>query len=210
MDNQNDVIRKAIQDFCLEFYEHPYLCYTEHGQHALFYSMLYNALPPEQRYAEWQGKRICVIQKEYPTAGNLGKPQRQHWDISVIKTPLECLAGTSRYSYDCLKLAAAIEFGLNECLEHLLDDVNRISHADANVEHGFIVHLYRLSKAGAKFSSRDWSPLAKRIASVEDIAQLTIDKKVEIYYGMADSTGKHTSGVWLIKQGEMTQINPGM
>jgi hypothetical protein len=99
---------------------------------------------------------------------------------------------------------------MNESLEHLRDDVERICHTDANVEQAFVVHLYRLSKAGAKFSSRDWSPSSRRIVSKEMVAQLTTDKKVEIYYGMADSTDKHTSGVWLIKQGEMTQITPIM
>ncbi len=201
MNKQIDTIRKVIQEFCFEFIENPYLCYTEHGQHALFYSLLYSALPAEQRYIEWQGKRICVIQKEYPTAGNLGKPKRQHWDISVIKNPPECRISNARFPYDRLRLAAVVEFGMNESLAHLVDDVERISHPDVNVEHGFVVHLYRLSKAGGKFSNRDWSPNAKRIASIEEIAQLTSDKKVEIYYGMADSTGTHNSGLWLMKQG---------
>jgi hypothetical protein len=78
--------------------------------------MLYNAFHPSKGTRNGKGKRICVVQKEYPTAGNLGKPQRQHWDISVIKNPPECLPNISKYSYDCLKLAAVIEFGMNEGL----------------------------------------------------------------------------------------------
>lgn len=206
MSGQIETLRNVLQDFYLEFIENPYLCYTEHGQHALFYTMLYNAIPPEQRYVEWQGKRICVIQKEYPTAGNLGKPQRQHWDISVIKNPPECRVSNARFPYDMLSLAAVVEFGLNEGLEHLADDIERISHRDANVERGFVVHLYRLSKAGAKFSNRDWSPNSKQIVTKEKIAQLISEKKVEIYYGMTDSTGKHPLGVWLIKQDKIEPL----
>ena len=203
LNRQIDIIRKIIQQFCSDFIENPYLCYTEHGQHALFYTMLFNALPSEERYSEWQGKRICVIQKEYPTAGNLGKPQRQHRDISVIKTPVESAKSPP---FDYLKLAAVIEFGMNESVKHLLDDVERISHTDANVEQGFVVHLYRLSKAGARFSNRDWSHKSKQIISPAQIAQLTSDKSVEIFYGMADSTSTYEEGLWLIKQGNVISL----
>jgi len=78
------VVRKTVVDFCKDFIQDPYLCYTEHGQHALFYTMLYNALPPDQRTATWEGRSICLLQKEYPTAGKLGKPTRQHWDIALL------------------------------------------------------------------------------------------------------------------------------
>jgi hypothetical protein len=105
-----DIVRHTILQFCSEFVQDPYLCYTEHGQHALFYTMLYNALPEQQRYATLHGNKLCVVQKEYPTAGNLGKPQRQHWDIAVIQTPPEGI-GTEPQVYDYLKLTAAVEFG---------------------------------------------------------------------------------------------------
>jgi hypothetical protein len=65
-----EVIRKAIVEFCQNFIAHPYLCYTEHGQHALFYSMLYNVIPEEQRYVTIKNQKVCIIQKEYPTAGS--------------------------------------------------------------------------------------------------------------------------------------------
>jgi len=38
------VTRQAIIQFCLEFVRNPNLCYTEHGQHALFCTMLYHNL----------------------------------------------------------------------------------------------------------------------------------------------------------------------
>jgi hypothetical protein len=202
----NDLVRQSIIKFCSEFIKHPYLCYTEHGQHALFYTQLYNSLPITERYTIWQEQKLGVIQKEYPTAGNLGKSKRQHWDIAVIKTPAESTA-KNRTSYDYLKLAAVVEFGMNEAMEHLTDDIERICHHDANLEFGFIVHLYRLSEPGSLlFSKRDWSSNSTCILPIEQVKKLSMDKPVEIYYGRADSTGKFTSGVWHIHQGKVISL----
>ena len=123
---------------------YPYLCYTEHGLHALFYTHLFNALAPTDRYLLWHGQLVCAIQKEYPTADALGKPQRQHWDVAVIRNPPQCLAGMP-HSYDYLRLAAVIEFGLNEASDHLEDDIQRLSHPGGDVDQGYFVHLYRLT-----------------------------------------------------------------
>ena len=193
-----ETIRKTITEFCLNFVAQPYLCYTEHGQHALFYSMLFNVLPEEQRYITYKNHKICTLQKEYPTAGLLGKPKRQHWDIAVLKSPPEAVTGKVRI-YDYLKLFAVIEFGLNEAKEHFIDDIERVCHQEANLEHGFIVHLYRLSESGKLFSHRDWSSKSPRIMTIEDVRQLSVGKPVEIYLGLSDSTGIYTSGVWRIK-----------
>ena len=199
-----DVIRKTIIAFCLEFVRDPYLCYTEHGQHALFYSMLFNALSEQQRYLSWKEKKVCVLQKEFPTAGKLGKPQRQHWDIAVLKNPPESIEVNN--SYDYLKLLSVIEFGMNEGKEHLEDDIVRLCHSEANLEHGFIVHLYRLSESGKPFSGRDWSPKSPRILTVEEVQELSVGKSIEIFYGMTDSTRTHEAGVWNIKSGLMSKI----
>jgi hypothetical protein len=207
MTSQVEIVRKTARQFCLEFVETPYLCYTEHGQHALFYTRLYNALPPGQRYTTWQNHKVCVIQKEYPTAGLLDKPQRQHWDIAVIKTPPESLASGRAAAYDYLRLAAVVEFGLNEGIEHLMDDIERLSHASANVDQGLVIHLHRLSKPGAKISGRDWSAASKRIVSKESVVQIALGKPLEIYYGMFDSTGKYASGVWLIREGAIEPVS---
>ena len=80
-------VEDTIEKFCAEFVTHPYICYTEHGQHARFYSHLYGALPEKRRYVDWKQKKVCSLQKEYPTAGALGKTRRQHWDIALIKSP---------------------------------------------------------------------------------------------------------------------------
>ena len=45
------------------FLRNPYLCYTEHGLHTLYYTQLFNALTPEQRYLSWAGQQVCVLQK---------------------------------------------------------------------------------------------------------------------------------------------------
>ena len=199
-----ELIRETINEFCLEFVHNPYLCYTEHGQHALFYSMLFNALPEQEHYLDWQNQKVCVLQKEYPTAGKLGKPQRQHWDIAILKAPPESVGTKS--SYDYLKLFAAVEFGMNEAEKHLKEDIRRLCHDDANVEHRFIVHLYRLSESGNPFSGRDWSPKSPRILTVEKALELVMGKSVEIFYAIADRTSVHQSGVWNIKDGVVAQM----
>jgi hypothetical protein len=106
------LVREAILSFCREFIEYPYLCYTEHGLHARFYSQLYQSIPDEMRYLIWDGHKTCVIQKEYPTADKLGKPQRQHWDIAVHQSPaVSIIEGPGAIDY--LHLNTVVEFGLN-------------------------------------------------------------------------------------------------
>jgi hypothetical protein len=192
-----ETIRTTIIGFCLDFVRNPYLCYTEHGLHALFYTMLYNATPEKQRFITWENQKVCSFQKEYPTAGDLGKPQRQHWDVAVVKSPPESSC-SGPGCYDYLKLYAVIEFGMNASSEHLTDDIERLCHRGSNLEHGFIVHLYRLSQSGSLFSNRDWSSKSKQILSPDDILELPRRGSLEIFYGMSDSTGEYKSGVWRI------------
>jgi hypothetical protein len=201
MSSQVETVRQIARQFCLEFVKAPYLCYTEHGLHALFYTMLYNALPADQRHTTWYDHQVCVLQKEYPTAGRLGKTRRQNWDIAVIRTPPHSTSDDVTSSYDFLHLAAVVEVGMNEPEDHLRDDIERLSRPEANVDQRFIVHLYRLSEPGAKLSGRDWSANSRRIVSEERAAEIAAGKPVEVYYGLYDSTGKHKSGVWLIKGG---------
>lgn len=200
-----ETIRVTLKEFCLDFVRNPYKCYTEHGLHALFYTMLYNALPEEQRFITWGNKTVCVLQKEYPTAGKLEKPQRQHWDVAAIKSPPES-SHSGPGSYDYLKLSVAIEFGMNESVEHLKDDIERLGHGDSNVEHGFIVHLYRLSQSGTLFSGRDWSSKSPRILSLDVIRGLTGGNSLEIFYAMAGETGKYIPGVWSIKGDNINKV----
>lgn len=201
-----DLVRSVAAEFCLDFIRNPYSCYTEHGIHALFFTSLFNALPEERRYTTWLGQKVCILQKEYPTFGCLGKPQRQHWDIAVIKDPPESALQTKALSYDYLRLMAVVEFGLNEAEEHLVDDMERLCHVDANVDQGVLIHLYRISQPGHKFSNRDWSSNSARVTSIEQIARLTIGKPVEIYYGIVDSTKKYRPGVVRIAEGSVQNI----
>jgi hypothetical protein len=122
-----DLIRTTITDFCEDFVQNPYKCYTEHGQHALFYSRLMNVLPEHQRYISFEGKQVCILQKEYPTASNLEKSKRQHWDIAILIEPV-LTSLTTLHDYDHLPLFAGIEFGMNETEEHLEEDIRRLCH----------------------------------------------------------------------------------
>lgn len=196
-----NLIRDTIIAFCTDFVENPYKCYTEHGQHALFFSMLNAAIPEEKKFIYWENQKICVIQKEYPTAMNLEKSKRQHWDVAILKSPAESLI-RGPGSMDYLRLFAVVEFGLNESGEHLQDDIERLCHQGSNIEHRFIIHLYRLSKSGALLSGRDWSPKSPRILKIDEVQQMASGKPIEIFYAVSDSTSTKTSGIWNVKSWE--------
>ncbi|MGD8515568.1 MAG: hypothetical protein PVJ23_00705 [Anaerolineae bacterium] len=204
-------VRHITRKFCRAFVAEPYLCYTQHGLHALLFARLFDALWEAERLPVWEGRRVCVIQKEYPTAHPLGKSRRQHWDLAVLKTPLERQPEDARPAYDSLKLSAAIEVGLNAPQEHLRADLRRLLHREANLEVGFVLHLYRLSKPGAMVSARDWSVRSPRILPVESVAAIlaeareaetAAERPIEILYAVAGEAGPHERGVWLIRSGE--------
>lgn len=200
----SDLVRYQLERFCLDFVREPYLCYTEHGQHALFYARLWEALPTRERTLLWNQRQVARLQKEYPTASALGKPQRQHWDIALLRSPAE---HAKEPGYDYLRLDSVVEFGMNEAKEHLADDLQRLSHTDANVDHPFAVHLHRLSRSGDVFSGRDWSASSTRLASRDELAELSGQfPEVGIIFAVADSSGTHEEGAWRLKAGECAQI----
>jgi hypothetical protein len=182
-------VRRALEFFCREFVEQPYLCYTEHGLHARFYCLLWRRLPKEKRYVHLGQKDIAVLQKEYPTAKPLGKSKRQHWDVSVIK-PLTSSDSGKTLKYDFLPLECVMEFGLNSGEEHLKDDIDRLCHPDSNVQNGIIVHLYRLSE---RTSARDLSPRTRRLVSPERMLELVCKTNIEVYYALYDDSGRYES-----------------
>jgi hypothetical protein len=139
-------------------------------------------------------------------AANLGKPRRQHWDIAMIKTPPESRVSDRALSYGYLKLTAAVEFGMNEAEEHLIEDIERLCHPDSNVEQGFIIHLYRLSRPGGRCSNRDWSSRSRLILSKEDVAELARNQPVGVYCGIHDGAGKCASGAWPLNHGEIDSL----
>jgi hypothetical protein len=201
-----DTIGKVIEDFCTEFVNFPYLCYTEHGLHARFYCLLYNALPTNQRYIEWKGMKICVIQKEYRTATNLGKSKRQNWDIAILQ-PLQEQHGNKNYAYDYLSLNSVIEFGLNAGEKHLIDDIKRLCHSESNVKNKFIVHLYRISGPGRKrISHRDISTNSKKLLQPENVQKLIQNNDVIVYFGLFDSTKQYQPGAWRLDKNEITEL----
>ena len=196
-----ELIRNTIIDFCAEFIKNPYLCYTEHGQHALFYSMLLDRMTEEEKYIDLKGQKICTVQKEYPTATDLDRSKRQHWDIAILQNPPQTSQREDNQSFDFLNLLAVIEFGLNENREHLEDDIDRLCHEGANVEHRFIIHLYRLSEGGNKFSNRDWSPESQQIVPISEIQNFIIKKPIEVFYAVSNTSGKTPSGFWILSGG---------
>lgn len=142
-----------------------------------------------------KGKSICIIQKEYPTAHDLNKSKRQHWDIAVIQSPPKVLP-YSHPSYDYLFLHSAIEFALNTTKKHLIEDIRRLSHPKSNVKNKYIIHLYRISDP--KFSKRDLSPRSNQILKPEEILNIVGKRDVEIYFGLINSTERPESGLWQI------------
>ena len=200
------IVQDTIADLCLEFAEQPYLCYTEHGLHALFFNRLYNALSDNQRHFEWEGRRICAVQKEYATAHDLGKSKRQHWDIAVLKNPP---ATKGKHPYDLFEIEAAVEFGLNEGRDHLLEDMRRLSHKSSNVGKGYAVHLYRISEG---LSERDMSPRSTRVwpgesAAKKDRLLARVRKtNVIVYYVLVDSSGVHKPEALVFEQSGIHQI----
>jgi hypothetical protein len=188
-------IEDCIKEFCLEFLESPYLCYTEHGLHARFYHKLLEKLGEANTIVDFQGKKLCIVQKEYPTSTSLGKSRRQNWDISIINKD-NIKKGKQ---YDDLMLDAVVEFGLNASEKHLEGDIGRLTHKDANLINPFIVHLCRISK---NFSKRDIGNNNKKNLSIGAIKKI-YDKAAEnkesnlvIYFGKTDE-------IWRIdKKGE--------
>jgi hypothetical protein len=76
-----------------------------------------------------------------------------------------------------LKLATAIEVGLNAPQEHLRADLWRLLHREANVEAGFALHLYRVSKPGVMISARDWPVRSPRTLLVDTVPAILAEAR---------------------------------
>jgi hypothetical protein len=205
-DEALDLFRTELVAFCKEFLAHPYLCYTEHGQHCRFATRLYQAIPAGERYQILGGLRMCRVQKEYPTHRDLSRSRRQHWDVSLIAKSAEL--PRCRFPYDHLPLAAVVEFGLNCKLNHLRDDIQRLSHPDSNVHQGFAAHLFRLSEARERPSARDWSPRSRQLHATDVIKPLLDKTTIEVYLGVSDPTNTNPSGLWRITGSEIVTLTP--
>jgi len=195
MPNLRPTIESALVDFCNEFAKDPYLSYTEHGLHAQFYHELSTKLPKDQMTGVLEKMKFNVIQKEYPTNSDLGKGQRQHWDIAIIDRDGR---PTQEPFYDHMPLVAAIEFGLNYPIAHMREDIRRICE-DKNVNAGYIVHFFRLSN---DWSGRDVKPKTSYLftpANAQEILQGRPKKKeIKIYYCCVDLTKNEVCHPYLI------------
>jgi hypothetical protein len=198
------MVERAAEGFCKQFLRSPYLACTEQGLHALFCSDLLSMMPAGRSHPEWRGKKVCVVQPGYRSPDNLGRSKAQHWDIAVLRTPLEPLS-PRKASYDLLRLSAIVEFGLNPAREHLEDDIDRLAHGSVSADRKFIIHLYRLSAAGKRFSGRDLTPKSSQVLKVRE-AQGYLDARkkdpgITIYYAMSDLTGTFGSQLWRLEWG---------
>jgi len=189
-----ELVEHAIEDFCLGFLESPYLCYTEHGLHAMFYHRLMDALPNKRKYMRVDGREICTVQKEYKMGNKVGKSRKAHWDIAVLE---ENQSADRENWYDLLGLNSVVEFGLNAQEGHLEDDVKRLSHGESGVQNRFIVHLYRYSKSITK---RDWQNEHEAFISPEEIDAKIREhgSRVVAYFALVDDTDGSKQGPWRI------------
>jgi hypothetical protein len=204
---QAALTKDTLIAFCKEFVEHPYLCYTEHGLHARFLQQLHDAFGANNllREDEFGGQRVGLLQKEYPTNRPFDRSRRQNWDAAVIRHPIVPIALS--HPYDHLPLAAVVEFGLNYGAGHLLSDLERLSHDDAQVDAPMIAHLYRLSMAGAQNSKRDISPNSAAILPLARVCELSaLFPKVTVYSGIADVTRDDGKCLWSISAGVSEQL----
>lgn len=92
---------------------------------------------------------------------------------------------------------------MNEAADHLEDDIERLCHPDANLEHTFILHLYRFSEGGKQFSGRDWSPNSPKIVTLDVVKKLSDGRSTDIYHGTADNTKRLETGVWPVNDGSV-------
>src|SRR5262249_4344043 len=132
--------------------------------------------------------------------------RRQHWDVSLIAQALAL--PFEPHPYDHLPLATVVEFGLNCPLDHLQDDIQRLSHPESNVNKGFCAHLFRLSEARGRPSQRDWAPTSGRLRPATDIQNLLTGMSIEVYLGVYDPTGTIPAGLWLVTASGVTPIPP--
>lgn len=209
------LVERVVREFCLEFLDHPYLCRTEHALHALFFERLHRALGSDEQYVSFKGRRVCVVQKEYPTAADLDRSKRQNWDIAVLKTrePGADVSADScpsdRSAFDFFDLDAVVEFGLNEGIGHLIDDLDRMNHRESAIdaEGRIAVHLLRLSDP--LFSQRDWSQRSARIPTPDDI-QREVERFGGVVFFCKWSDSGHAEGWRLSREGGVARMTAAL
>jgi len=204
-------VENSIKKLLTEFGDQPYMCYTEHGIHARFYQILAEAIKNsgiKGTFEFQKSMQIGLIQKEYPTKNHLGRTQRQHWDIAIIdpKQPKPKNNQHNLTGYDFLKLHSVVEFGLNDSLEHLIDDIDRLLHNDSNVELKYIVHLMRSSENSTpKVSRRDLTDKYKNYKDILNIPTVLTHKETSKQYKITDINSDMSENyVTLYIQGDTT------
>lgn len=121
----------------------------------------------------------------------------------MLQTPT---VGVDPAAFDYLPLQAVAEFGMNERINHLSDDIARLTHNESNVVDKFAFHLYRFSNGANPVSRRDWSPDSNHIESLDSIAETVRGTDVTLFFAVSDRTGGHTNGAWSIRDGDVSKF----
>lgn len=180
-------VEATILEFCREFVKNPYLCYTEEGLHALFSNRLISKVSrDEDKYGMLAGKKVSLLQNEYPSAQPFNDNKRGHWDIALLKSPLTPI-GARIPQFDYLEVDSAVEFALNMGAAHLRKDIARLCPIepgmDSHVKNKYVVHLYRLMKLGSsRFSNKDMSAKNKEYISENGVLTEIDGSDVVVYY----------------------------
>jgi hypothetical protein len=170
----NEIVADTIERFCEEFVENPYLCYTEHGFHALLFHELFEGLSkhgvdlyrPFKTEEMGKEEMVCLLQKEYRGLRKFSRREQEesretcaHWDIALFDPSLERRTGSSILKlpvYDSFKLHSVIELGFNNEPGHLDLDIERLDRERRGIRHMHILNLCRIGSR--KVSVRNWTP----------------------------------------------------
>ena len=215
-DKIRDVVERTIDEFCLLFYEHPYLEYNESGVHALFFHLLSenlfkNDIPLSSYYVYGDiSEQVSLVQKEYRMFGKCDKTKAASWDVCALSVPLRSSIDITKENerklppYDYLEINSIVEFGLKANLQHLEDDIRRLTHNECRAIGKFIVHLERFSD---HFSGRDYPFTSRQEFPTEDIMKnFTKDNDIKIYYVRTNKIDKSKQWVWKFYKGEMINL----
>ena len=156
-------IASFIELFCKYCSDNPYVCCTELGFQSLFYSLFKDAFKEAKtRGIDGIQGEVLRMQIDYRAYANLGLSISECADISILQKEYDKDADPHHYDYQ--KLVAAIEFEMNESAEHFFHDLAKLTHEDANIDKGYILHLSRQGNISARDKASDGAEEAGKFA----------------------------------------------
>jgi hypothetical protein len=143
--NAKEITECCIDALVKEFVKDPYMHRVEHSMHTRLYEILHSRPPFDQTFPLLGEMLSQHIHKEWPESeprpGKKGR--RGNFDMAILYPGQICACKPEYFSKGLLKPAVAIEIGLNYGLDHLLGDDEKLRNS--KIEHGYLVHLVRLS-----------------------------------------------------------------